>query len=649
MNRPALTALGSFCLILALSGATLVDAPVADAAAKGDVGAVRSLIEQGADVNAAQGDGMTALHWASERGDEEILELLVEAGADVSVGTRLGAYTPLHLASRRGHHNVVRMLLEAGSDPNAAAEHSGVTALHLAAGAHGGEKAVSELLRRGAHVNALESSAGQTALMFAASYNRVPSIKILLESGADPSVSTEVVDVLRSLTADRMASDLLRETLASYREAEGGDRSWEPSPAQVQEAIRIQREFLESEAETLEYDPEDLIAVRTDFPGGPGIRRPPFRETLVGKTGGMTALLHAAREGHLEAASALLHGGADINQVSGDNTSPLLMATLNGQFDLAMMLVERGADPNLATSTEGTSPIFATLQTQWAPKSNFPQPRAQDYQSVEYLELLATLLEAGAEPNVALKTDLWYWDFQLDKMGVDLTGATPFWRAAFAQDLEAMRMLVAYGADPHEPTRVPALGMRERRQLDGRQQEDSGLPPVPEGTPNAYPIHVAAAGAYTGLGAFAVRAVPNGFMPAVKYLVEELGADVNAYGWWGYTPLHYAATRGDNEMIAYLVEKGADVTAITRLGQSTADMARGGMGGFFQRYAFPETVELLESLGSTLECLNVHFRDTGDVCPGAGSQESTPIDYDPYLFGPANVQAPPKQPPPPGL
>jgi hypothetical protein len=82
--------------------------------------------------------------------------------------------------------------------------------------------------------------------------------------------------------------------------------------------------------------------------------------------------------------------------------------------------------------------------------------------------------------------------------------------------------------------------------------------------------------------------------------------------------MHYAASRGDDAMIEYLVSRGGDVTVITRLGQSTADMARGGRAGFFTRVAYPETVELLESLGSSLECLHTHFLDTGDFCPLAG-------------------------------
>ena len=110
------------------------------------------------------------------------------------------------------------------------------------------------------------------------------------------------------------------------------------------------------------------------------------------------------------------------------------------------------------------------------------------------------------------------------------------------------------------------------------------------------PIH-AASGVGYGLG-FAGnthRHVPDGWVPAVKFLVEELGADVNARDHNGYTPLHHAASRGDNELIKYLVSKGADVKAVSRSGQTTVDMANGPV----QRVQpFPETVALLESLGA---------------------------------------------------
>ena len=611
----------------AQAGASASDGRLLEAARDGAAEVVRALVGDGADVSAARGDGMTALHFAAERGHAAVARALIDAGAAVDAGTRIGRYAPLHLAARGGHRSVVALLLEAGADPNAATTNSGVTALHLAAASVDGRSAVAALLDHGADPNAREGSAGQTPLMFAAAANRPAATAALLEAGADPGITTAVVDVLPSLALDREANRRMRdligappETLGPYGPEVDPEAEWpgEPGPARVQAAIRAQREFLRSGFDVGDVSAHSLGRVGPDYPGGPDLIRPPYREVLVGRTGGMTALLHAAREGHIEAANALLDGGADIDQASADATSPLLMAALNGQFDLALILIARGADPDLAASTDGTTPLFAVLQTQWAPKSNYPQPRAQDLQDAGHMDVLRALLEAGADPNPRLNTHLWFWEYGLTKMGIDLTGATPFWRAAFAQDIEAMKLLVAHGADPNIPTRWPEVGMRERRQQDGRQQEDSALPWIPEGAPNAWPIHAAAGGGYLGLGAFSVRNRPDQFIPAVKYLIEELGADVDQRDSWLYTPMHYAASRGDNDLIEYLVSRGADVTAITRLGQSTADMARGGRAGFFTRVPYPETVELLTSLGATLECLHTHFLDTGDSCPGAG-------------------------------
>ena len=604
------------------------------AARDGQVEVVRSLLREGADVNAARGDGLTALHLAAEGGHRAVADALVAAGAALDAGTRIGRYTPLQVAAEGGHGAVALRLLEAGADPNAVTTNSGVTALHLAAGAidgRSGRSAVAALLDHGADPNAREGSAGQTPLIFAAVANRPAAVTALLAADADPGITTAVVDVLPALALDREANRRFRDLIGAPPQTLGpfgprvdpdadpdAESPGEPSPAQVQAAVRAQRDFLRSGYDVGDVSPHSLGRVGPDYPGGPDLVRPPYREVLVGRTGAMTALLHAAREGHIEAATALLDGGADLDQVSADGTSPLLMATLNGQFDLALVLIERGASPDLAASTDGATPLFAVLQTQWAPKSNYPQPRAQDLQEAEHLDVLGALLEAGADPDPRLNTHAWYWEYGLTKLGVDLTGATPFWRAVFAQDLEAMRLLVAHGADPHLPTRWPEVGMRERRQQDGRQQEDSALPWIPEGAPNAWPIHAAAGGGYLGLGAFSVRNRPDQFIPTVKYLIEELGADVNQRDSWLYTPMHYAASRGDNELIEYLVSQGGDVTAITRLGQSTADMARGGRAGFFTRVPYPETVELLTSLGATLECLHTHFLDTGDFCPAAG-------------------------------
>ena len=347
--------------------------------------AAQTVLRAGEDVNAARGDGITALHLAAEQGDVEAVQALLGAGADVGAGTRIGRYTPLHLAARGGHGAVVTLLLDAGADPLAATTNSGATALHLAAGAVWGHGAVAALLQHGADPNAREASAGQTPLMFAAAANRAEAIAALLDGGADPGLATAEVDVLRSLALDRESSRRFRERLRQPPETVGPygpqpathtTHTDEPSPAIVQAAIRAEREFLRSGHDVGPVDARSLARVGSDYPGGPDVVRPPYRESLVGRTGGMTALLYAAREGHLDAAAALLEGGTDIDQRSADGTSPLLMAALNGHFDLALELVERGADPNPAAFTDGATPLFATLQTQWAPKSNYPQPRA---------------------------------------------------------------------------------------------------------------------------------------------------------------------------------------------------------------------------------------------------------------------------------
>ena len=118
------------------------------------------------------------------------------------------------------------------------------------------------------------------------------------------------------------------------------------------------------------------------------------------------------------------------------------------------------------------------------------------------------------------------------------------------------------------------------------------------GGPGIYAIHAASGVGYgDGYAGNSHRHVPEGWLPAVSYLVEELAADVNARDHDGYTALHHAAARGDRELILYLVEKGADVKAISRWGQSTADIANGPV----QRVqVFPEIVELLVGLGSGL-------------------------------------------------
>ena len=572
--------------VAAMFWAAIPDSPVADAAMHGDTETVRSLLKDGADVNTAQGDGMTALHWAAEHGAVELTEMLLYAGANKEAVTRLGDYTPLHLASKAGHAPVIETLLGAGSDANAATATGGATPLHFAA-ASGSAEGAAALLDHGAEVNAKESSRGQTPLMFAAALNRVAALKVLLRRGADAGITTRVVDLPELQEADRAAGQRRQEVVAAFRAEQAGQQeTWRPSPSQVQAAVRAawrQTPKNDGTAQEDSVDYEEAQPTALSY------------AQLVGRQGGLTALIHAVREGHVESAMALLDAGADINQVSeGDHTGPMLIALINGHFDLALNLQERGADPNLA-SDAGTTPLYAALNTHWAPKARYPQQQAYQQQEATYLDVMKQLLDAGSDPNARLERHLWYMGYTFDLLRVDTKGATPFWRAAYALDIEAMRLLVEYGADHTLATeRVP---QRRYGRRGGQQREDlSGVPPVPIGGPAVYPIHAASGVGYgEGFAANAHRHVPDAWVPAVKYLFEELGADVNARDLNGYSPVHHAAARGDNDLIMYLVEQGADVTFVSRRGQTTVDMANGPV----QRIQpFPETVALLESLGA---------------------------------------------------
>jgi uncharacterized protein len=585
-------------LALGISGwvAALPHSPLADALARGDKAAALQLLAEGADVNEAQPDGMTALHWAALRNDAEIADLLLARGADPGAVTRLGSYTPLHVAAEAGAHAVVSRLLEAGVDPGQETG-TGAAAIHLAAQA-GDAETVRLLLSYGADADARERSWGQTPLMVAAAQNGTEAIRTLLDGGASVDLRAHVVDVMARDMEDRRARERRDAVLAEFREQHDPTQGeWRPTPEQVQAAIRAAREVEAESRDGLPMDAEEWLrraAEREDeWPVG--------FTALVGTEGGMSALLLAVRDGHRAAVDLLLDRGADIDLPNaGDGTTPILLAALNGHYDLVLHLLDRGADPTLG-SVAGATPLYAVLNKEWAPNSRFPQPTYHHQQEATYLEVMEALLEAGSDPNVRLKRQLWYTTYNSDYLGVDRTGATPFWRAAYATDVAAMRMLLAYGADPNIPTMRPP---ERRRGFGGgggggggvEEADPSGLPPIPTGGPGVYPIHAAAGVGYgQGFAANDHRHVSNGWMRTMRLLVEELGADVNQRDHNGYTPLHHAASRGDNEMIRYLVERGADVTAIARTGQTTADMANGPVE---RTPPYPSTIQLLESLGS---------------------------------------------------
>ena len=602
MNRSMLTMFGVIALGVP-GGLPLVlppAAPVAEAAMRGDGATVRALVASGADVNVAQGDGMTALHWAANRGDSTMAVVLLRAKARLSATTRIGGYTPLHVASQSGAAGVVRALLAAKADARAVTT-DGATAMHLAAVA-GVPGTITALVAAGGDVNATEPAWGQTPLMAAAARGRADAVRALLKAGADPSVTAKTMDIMASAAQDRQAKAKRDAVLAQLREAQGQSKNpnWLPSPQQVQAAVKASREVEVQAASKAALEGAAAAAAaeeaRLAAQGGRGLDddNPAYNEQL-GVQGGHTALLLAVREGQTACVDALLDGGADINQVSrGDQTSPMLMASINGHYDLVLRLLKRGGNPNLA-SAAGAAPLFAVLNKEWAPTTRTPQPAFQLQQQATYLEVIDALLKAKADPNARLVKSLWYTTYNRDNLGVDFSGATPFFRAAYATDVPAMKLLLAAGADPMIATIKPKP--RARRGAAAVTREDpSGLAPIPDGGVGVFAVHAAAGVGYgQGFAANDHRHTPDGWLPAMRFLVEELKFDVNMRDFNGYTPLHHAAARGDNEMIQYLLSKGADVMVVARTGQTTVDMANGPV----QRISpFLDTVAMLEKLGA---------------------------------------------------
>ncbi len=165
-------------LLAAATAAGSANSSLIEAVKQQDRATVRALLQQNVDVNAADGDGSTALHWAAANGDLELTQALLKAGASVKPVTRIGGMSPLFMAARNGSDGVVDALLAAGAGAGEA-NGNGTTVLMMAA-ASGNAATVRLLIDRGADVNAMDVTNGQTALMFAAARNAPAAIQVLL-------------------------------------------------------------------------------------------------------------------------------------------------------------------------------------------------------------------------------------------------------------------------------------------------------------------------------------------------------------------------------------------------------------------------------------------------------------------------------------
>jgi ankyrin repeat protein len=558
-------------LLVSASGFVIgAGSDVADAVMKGDKAAVRALLRTKADVNAPQIDGATALHRAVYRDDLETADLLIRAGATVGATNREGV-TPLSMAALYGNTAMITRLLKAGADPKQRGP-NGETTLMLAA-RNGDPEAVRVLIAAGAEPNARETLRGTTALMWAAEQKHPAAVRALLDGGADFRLRSGGAGLPRNYMAPTVKVANVQAAAKRYADAAAAGRTYEEqlalegktgrfggaavasgfstpatTPAQTQPAQTQPAQTQPAQTPPAQTQPAQTPPAgqggrgqgagragqngRGAAPAGgqPTPQQAPDPDDddntevvvagLVGSGGGgLTALVFAAREGDLESAQILLEAGADVNQTTEYGWTPLLTATNNRHYKLGRLLMDWGADVNRANKG-GWSPLYIATDNRNIEGGDYPVPKP-DMDSLEYIRLL---LDYGANPNARVRDNTltrtiftMQWLFE--------NGATAFVRAAQSSDMDLLKLLLTYGADPKIAT----------------VHNDTAL--------------TVAAGIGWVEGVTYEWSKQANF-DVIKMLLD-LGLDPNGANNDGRTPLMGAAMKGRNDVVQLLVDRGA--------------------------------------------------------------------------------------------
>jgi ankyrin repeat protein len=353
--------------------AATAEAPLADAAEKMDRAAIRALLQQHADVNAAQVDGMTALHWAAYQNDSETVQLLVRSGANVKAANRYGI-TPLTLAVTNGNAGMVELLLKSGADPNTTLP-GGETALMTAARV-GTLASVKALLVRGATVDSKDERHGQTALMWAAAEGHADVVQMLIEVGADYHLRLASGFTPLLFAVREGHSDVVRTLLKAgvdvnepvpgdgqRRRAIGGRA---PAPGTSPLLLAVQNAHFELAAQLLDAgaDPNVALTNYTPLHAITAVRKPGVGDNDPAPEG-------SGRMSSLELVKRLVAAGANVNarmtkRANLSNTrlnevgaTPFLLASLTADAELMKTLAALGADPLLKNADNSTPLMVA--------------------------------------------------------------------------------------------------------------------------------------------------------------------------------------------------------------------------------------------------------------------------------------------------
>jgi ankyrin len=480
---------------LLVAGTAAAQSELADLIQNNRREAAIELIAKGADVNAAQGDGATPLHWAAYRIDVELARMLLDRGAKADAKSQYGS-SPLVEAVKAANAELVGMLLDAGADVDAA-NLDGETALMLAART-GSVEVTKLLLEHGADVNARERLRDQSALMWAADSAHADLAKLLLDHGADARARAAANDWGVQVTS---------EPRAQYR-----------------------------------------------------------------PTGGLTPLLFAARSGCADCIGAILAAGEDIDRPTPDGVTALMLAIDNFEFDTAAVLLDAGANPHPADWWGRTALYLAVDMNTYVPRT----PAYPKSTKTKGIDLVNRLLAAGVEVNTQLNMHRPGRGGNSQRFVDDMltTGATPLLRAAITHDHDAMRALLEHGAHVDLPNVMGVTPLMVAAGL-GVREPGFGANRAPDFTSKE--IESEAIASLTIL--LDAGANVNTAITDTKSRTARIARQSSMTDRAGQTALHSAAGRGWTQVVTFLIEHGADVSAVDGLGRSALDLAIAKVNG----------------------------------------------------------------------